>query len=190
MFAHGLSIALLFAHRRRNPRAHRHARVRRSRRSRQSDAVRRARFRLRRLRRDRSARLREFCRRNHDFLRRVSGTAGKWNGFHIFQIATVLALWGVVISTVYMLRAYRATFMGTMRERWQQLPILTSIACAVTLLVAHFFASDSFRNRSCEWCADSDFFPQTQVQCNHALSCRAATYSNDYSSAAKLNDRQ
>ena len=32
--------------------------------------------------------------------------------FHIFQIATVLALWGVVISAVYMLRAYRAVFMG------------------------------------------------------------------------------
>ena len=32
--------------------------------------------------------------------------------FHIFQIATVLALWGVVISAVYMLRAYRKTFMG------------------------------------------------------------------------------
>ena len=38
--------------------------------------------------------------------------------FHLFQIATVLALWGVVISTVYMLRAYRATFMGTMPVRW------------------------------------------------------------------------
>jgi NADH-quinone oxidoreductase subunit M len=40
--------------------------------------------------------------------------------FHIFQIATVLALWGVVISTVYMLRAYRKTFMGTMSERWKE----------------------------------------------------------------------
>src|SRR5947199_7909730 len=40
--------------------------------------------------------------------------------FHIFQIATVLALWGVVISTVYMLRAYRKTFMGTMNERWKE----------------------------------------------------------------------
>src|SRR5207302_8204461 len=29
--------------------------------------------------------------------------------FHLFQIATVLGLWGVVISTVYMLRAYRKT---------------------------------------------------------------------------------
>src|SRR5438128_6762613 len=38
--------------------------------------------------------------------------------FHIFQIATVLALWGVVISTIYMLLAYRSTFMGTMNERW------------------------------------------------------------------------
>src|SRR5207244_8092938 len=37
--------------------------------------------------------------------------------FHIFQIATVLALWGVVISTVYMLRAYRSIFMGP-NERW------------------------------------------------------------------------
>jgi len=35
-----------------------------------------------------------------------------WHGFHLFQIATVLALWGVVISAVYMLRAYRTIFMG------------------------------------------------------------------------------
>jgi NADH-quinone oxidoreductase subunit M len=38
--------------------------------------------------------------------------------FTIFQIATVLALWGVVISAVYMLRAYRSVFMGTLRESW------------------------------------------------------------------------
>ena len=41
--------------------------------------------------------------------------------FHFFQIATVLALWGVVISAVYMLRAYRKTFMGAPVERWKQL---------------------------------------------------------------------
>jgi NADH-quinone oxidoreductase subunit M len=40
------------------------------------------------------------------------------NGFdlqhlHIFQWATLLALWGVVISAVYMLRAYRRIFFGT-----------------------------------------------------------------------------
>jgi NADH-quinone oxidoreductase subunit M len=38
--------------------------------------------------------------------------------FHIFQIATALALWGVVISAVYMLRAYRKIFMGPMSDRW------------------------------------------------------------------------
>jgi NADH-quinone oxidoreductase subunit M len=36
--------------------------------------------------------------------------------FRIYQIATVLGLWGVVISAVYMLRAYRSVFMGTLRE--------------------------------------------------------------------------
>jgi len=33
-------------------------------------------------------------------------------GFDSYQFATTLALWGVVISAVYMLRAYRAVFMG------------------------------------------------------------------------------
>jgi NADH-quinone oxidoreductase subunit M len=41
--------------------------------------------------------------------------------FHIFQVATVLALWGVVISAVYMLRAYRKAFMGTLDQRWKDI---------------------------------------------------------------------
>src|SRR5216117_3292353 len=61
----------------------------------------------------------------------------KMEGFHSFQIATVLALWGVVISTVYMLRAYCKTFMGTMSERWKKLPDLSPVLrVPVTLLVA------------------------------------------------------
>jgi len=57
--------------------------------------------------------------------------------FHIFQIATVLALWGVVISTVYMLRAYRKTFMGTLNERWKDLVDLRpALRLPVALLVA------------------------------------------------------
>jgi NADH-quinone oxidoreductase subunit M len=36
--------------------------------------------------------------------------------FTIYQWATVLGLWGVVISAVYMLRAYRSVFMGAMGE--------------------------------------------------------------------------
>jgi len=59
--------------------------------------------------------------------------------FHIFQITTVLGLWGVVISAVYMLRAYRKVFMGTLPERfrgWNNLVDLRlSLHVPVTLLV-------------------------------------------------------
>ncbi len=56
--------------------------------------------------------------------------------FHIFQIATVLALWGVVISTVYMLRSYRKTFMGALNERWNGLVDLRpGLRVPVALLV-------------------------------------------------------
>ena len=41
--------------------------------------------------------------------------------FHFFQLATVLALWGVVISTIYMLRAYRRVFMGALPPVWNEL---------------------------------------------------------------------
>ena len=60
-----------------------------------------------------------------------------WQGFHLFQIATVLSLWGVVISAVYMLRAYRAIFMGEVCERWKQLPDLSrTLRVPIILLVA------------------------------------------------------
>ena len=57
--------------------------------------------------------------------------------FHIFQIATVLALWGVVISTVYMLRGYRKTFLGSIRGQWEKLlDLRPAFHVPVTLLVA------------------------------------------------------
>ena len=57
--------------------------------------------------------------------------------FHIFQITTVLALWGVVISAVYMLRAYRKVFMGTMPESWSGLTDLRrSLHVPIGLLLA------------------------------------------------------
>src|SRR5437016_5376784 len=43
------------------------------------------------------------------------------DGFQTFQITTVLALWGVVISTVYMLHAYRTALMGTLNYHVRQL---------------------------------------------------------------------
>jgi NADH-quinone oxidoreductase subunit M len=64
---------------------------------------------------------------------------------HIFQVATVLALWGVVLSTVYMLRAYRNTFMGSVREQWQKLTDLSpALRVPVTLLVAALFCFGFF----------------------------------------------
>jgi NADH-quinone oxidoreductase subunit M len=65
------------------------------------------------------------------------GIGADLNRFHIFQITTALALWGVVISAVYMLRAYRATFMGPMADRWAATPdIRTQLRWPVALLVA------------------------------------------------------
>src|SRR5438067_7852216 len=59
------------------------------------------------------------------------------NRFHYFQIATVLGLWGIVISAVYMLRAYRSAFMGTIPERWNEvIDLRTTLRVPVTLLVA------------------------------------------------------
>jgi len=71
--------------------------------------------------------------------------------FHIFQIATVLALWGIVISTVYMLRAYRSTFMGALSKRWAKLVDLgDGLKIPIVLLIASLL-----------WFG---FFPQTFVR--------------------------
>jgi NADH-quinone oxidoreductase subunit M len=74
-----------------------------------------------------------------------------FQGFHLFQVATALALWGVVISAVYMLRAYRATFMGSMPDRWAALPDLRrDLRWPMGLLIAALL-----------WIG---FFPQTFVR--------------------------
>jgi NADH-quinone oxidoreductase subunit M len=69
--------------------------------------------------------------------------------FHIFQIATVLALWGVVISTVYMLRAYRKTFMGALSDRRKDIVDLPfslriPVAVLVSALLCYGFFPQSF----------------------------------------------
>ena len=58
-------------------------------------------------------------------------------GFNEFQIVGTIALWGVVISAVYMLRAYRAIFMGEPLPRWQAVKDMPmNVGWAVILLVA------------------------------------------------------
>jgi NADH-quinone oxidoreductase subunit M len=57
--------------------------------------------------------------------------------FTLYQIATVLGLWGVVISAVYMLRAYRAVFMGSIGESLRGVTDLSrSLRVPIALLVA------------------------------------------------------
>lgn len=62
-----------------------------------------------------------------------------------FQIATTLALWGVVISAVYMLRAYRATFMGeTADRRWTGLADIGALRWPLALLLAALLLAGFF----------------------------------------------
>jgi NADH-quinone oxidoreductase subunit M len=65
------------------------------------------------------------------------GNGWEMDRFHMFQIATVLALWGVVISAVYMLRAYRKVFWGAMADRWNDIVDLRAgLRVPVALLIA------------------------------------------------------
>ncbi|MEI6491750.1 MAG: NADH-quinone oxidoreductase subunit M [Verrucomicrobiota bacterium] len=62
-----------------------------------------------------------------------------------FQIATVCAVWGVVISAIYMLRAYRRIFFGPLNERWVGLKEISGparvaiVTLIVVMLVTGFF---------------------------------------------------
>ena len=102
-------------------------------------------FRHRRLRRYRATRIRELCRGSAGLFRRLCRRRETGMDLHLFQVATILALWGVVISTVYMLRAYGAIFMGPPNERFKvsgdlarnlRLPVILLITA--TLVVGFF----------------------------------------------------
>jgi NADH-quinone oxidoreductase subunit M len=63
-----------------------------------------------------------------------NGTPGA--GFAFIQWVTVVALWGVLISAVYMLRAYRAVFWGNRPARWagiKDIPFSTGWPIALLL---------------------------------------------------------
>ncbi len=73
------------------------------------------------------------------------GAQGTQEFNRYFQLTTIGALWGVVISAVYMLRGYRAMFMGEPNGRWTgvsdlnlatRLPVLLLLA---GLVVAGFW---------------------------------------------------
>ena len=67
--------------------------------------------------------------------------------FHLnnFQIATICAVWGVVISAVYMLRAYRRIFFGPLNDRWAGLPEISGLArVAIATLIAVMLVTGFF----------------------------------------------
>jgi NADH-quinone oxidoreductase subunit M len=71
--------------------------------------------------------------------------AGQGAHFSPTQIATILALWGVVISAVYMLRAYRAVFMGEASSRCLGVVCVRGpVRWALVLLLAALLAAGFF----------------------------------------------
>ena len=65
--------------------------------------------------------------------------------FSNFQITTIIALWGVVISAVYMLRGYRAAFLGETPKRWADLKDLCGCARPAILLLLAILLVGGFR---------------------------------------------
>ena len=71
--------------------------------------------------------------------------AGKGLAFSNFQITTIIALWGVVISAVYMLRGYRAAFLGETDKRWTALADLCACARPALILLLAVLLVAGFR---------------------------------------------
>ena len=60
--------------------------------------------------------------------------------FNFHQVSTIIGLWGVVISAIYMLRAYRKIFMGDLVSRWTSVADISLMArLPLILLIAGLF---------------------------------------------------
>ncbi len=63
----------------------------------------------------------------------------------LMTIAIIIGVWGVVISAIYMLRAYRAIFWGPLAARWERLTDMTLTAkysvilLLIPLMIAGFY---------------------------------------------------
>jgi len=69
------------------------------------------------------------------------GTASPYSHY---EIATMLALWGLVISAVYMLRGYRAVFHGEIQDRWTGLKDIAALRWPLILLLATLMLAGFF----------------------------------------------
>jgi NADH-quinone oxidoreductase subunit M len=55
--------------------------------------------------------------------------------FNFLQIGTICAVWGIVISAIYMLRAYRRIFMGPLNDSWTSIGDLNGVPRAAIVLI-------------------------------------------------------
>ena len=69
---------------------------------------------------------------------------GDANPFSYTEIATVLALWGLVISAVFMLRGYRAVFQGPIQDRWNGLQDIAASRWPIIILLGMLLLAGFF----------------------------------------------
>jgi NADH-quinone oxidoreductase subunit M len=62
-----------------------------------------------------------------NFVSEVMVFIGAWSqGSTVFRIATICAVWGIVVTATYLLRAVRASFFGPLDEQWNMLKDATT----------------------------------------------------------------
>lgn len=90
----------------------------------------------------------------------ASGPVVEGFRFNNFQITTVIAIWGVVISAVYMLRAYRNVFFGSLPDRWKTVADASvQLRYAVVLLIAASMVIGFYPQLLLEFVTPSLLFP-------------------------------
>jgi len=63
-----------------------------------------------------------------NFVSEVMVFIGAWKqGSLVFQVATICAVWGIVVTATYLLWAVRTSFFGPFDEKWNMLKDATSV---------------------------------------------------------------
>src|ERR1043166_4610452 len=63
-----------------------------------------------------------------NFVSEVMGFIGAWSqGSTLFRIATICAVWGIVVTATYLLWAVRTSFFGPFDAKWNMLKDATSL---------------------------------------------------------------
>jgi NADH-quinone oxidoreductase subunit M len=63
-----------------------------------------------------------------NFVSEVMVFIGAWQqGSMVFRVATICAVWGIVVTATYLLRAVRTSFFGPFDEKWNMLKDATPL---------------------------------------------------------------